>query len=82
MVRLGQKVRDRISGFAGVVTGRAQYISGCAQALVAPTVTADGAFRNSEWFDEQRLEATHPEERPIELDNSETPGCDRQAPRR
>jgi hypothetical protein len=80
MVKLGQRVRDSISGFEGVVTGRAEYISGCHQALVAPTVTAEGAFRNSEWFDEQRLQVLNAPA--VVLDNGKTPGADRQAPRR
>ena len=35
---LGQKVKDSITGFAGIVTGRAEYITGCHQILVQPPV--------------------------------------------
>lgn len=34
LVYLGQEVRDRLTGFSGVVTGRAEYITGCAQICV------------------------------------------------
>jgi hypothetical protein len=58
MVNLGDKVRDRINGFEGIVTGRAVYLYGCVQVLVAPTKLAeDGKCPDSVWFDEDRVEA-------------------------
>lgn len=79
-IQLGKTYRDRITGFCGVATGFVTYLSGCNQALLAPQVDSTGGLRNSEWFDVQRL-AEQPGD-PIVLDNTETPGCDRQAPRR
>jgi hypothetical protein len=79
-IALGRKVKDAITGFAGTTTGRATYLSGCTQVLVAPTVGPDGATRESAWFDEQRLAYTD-SEKAIVLDNSATPGPDRPAPR-
>lgn len=52
---LGQTYRDNITGFSGVAIGLVTYITGCRQALLAPKVDSSGAFRSSEWFDEQRL---------------------------
>ncbi len=77
---IGSEVKDRITGFSGVVTGRAEYITGCTQCLVVPRLSADGNYREGQWFDEQRLD-------PIsavvhKLDNSQTPGPDRAAPKR
>ncbi len=80
VIPLGAKVKDTISGFEGVVTGRAQYISGCAQSLVAPTVTSEGAFRDGQWFDTQRLRIV--DDSMVILNNGPTPGPDRQAPKR
>ncbi len=51
----GDKVRDRITGMTGTVTGIVEYITGCNQALVVPQIGADGAFREGVWFDLQRL---------------------------
>jgi hypothetical protein len=56
MIKLGSKVRDEITGFSGIITGFVTYLSGCDQALVVRKVTADGAFKDAQWFDEQRLE--------------------------
>ena len=80
MMKLGIKVRDKISGFTGIVTGFVTYISGCNQALVAPLVKDDGSLGDSLWFDVQRLERIGSET--IKLDNGPTPGPDRAAPKR
>jgi len=81
MVKLGMTVIDRISGFRGVVTGRAEYLSGCTQCLLGAKVRSDGSFVDSKWFDEQRLEVQAGEPIVV-LDNSTTPGCDLAAPKR
>lgn len=78
MIELGQKVKDRITGFEGVVTGRCNYISGCDQALVTPPVDKDGKHVDAHWFDIQRLEGL---DAPlVTLDNGATPGADLPAP--
>ncbi|MDG4903176.1 hypothetical protein P9279_21950 [Mesorhizobium sp. WSM4962] len=79
---LGTTVRDIVTGFSGVVTGRVEYITGCNQALVQPKVKEDGsAMTDSAWVDEQRLEAVAGVPR-VKLDNGATPGFDKPAPRR
>lgn len=79
MIELGSKVKDRITGFEGIVTGRCEYISGCNQALVAPPVDKEGKHRDSQWYDEQRL-VVDTSAVLIVLDNGDTPGFDVQAP--
>lgn len=78
---LGTSVTDRITGFKGIVTGHVQYLSGCNQCLVAPKVNADGTFKESQWFDEQRL-IVDEKKQAVTLDNGKTPGADRAAPKR
>lgn len=74
---LGHKVRDKITGFTGTVTGYVQYLTGCNQGLVVGE-SKDGKAAESAWFDEQRLETL--KDAPIKLDNGKTPGCDAPAP--
>lgn len=81
MIKLGQTVRDRITGFQGVVTGIVNYISGCHQALVVPRVKDDGSLTDSQWFDLQRLEIEG-SIAVVTLDNGSSPGFDRAAPKR
>lgn len=76
---LGLTVKDRITGFTGVVTGYVEYLTGCNQCLLVPPMH-EGKRMEAEWFDVQRLEDTGAER--IVLDNGTTPGCDRAAPKR
>ena len=71
---LGCFVEDRVTGFAGIITGRVEYLSGWAQYLVAPYVGTDGGFRESQWFDCQRCRPRGSASEPLRLDNSKTPG--------
>ena len=57
-IKLGATVRDKISGFVGVVTGRCEYLNGCVQFQVSPTTLKDGDIQKSHWLDIQQLEVT------------------------
>jgi hypothetical protein len=78
-VKLGVTATDRITGFSGVVTGYCEYISGCNQALLIPKVGADGAHREGQWYDVQRLDVD-PNIKAVVLDNGPTPGFDNPGP--
>lgn len=78
---LGYTFKDRITGFVGIAMGYCEYLSGCNQVLLVPPVTAEGAYRDGQWFDVQRV-LLMPAENRITLDNGPTPGCDKQAPSR
>lgn len=78
---LGKTVQDKITGFRGVVTGYVEYISGCNQVLIAPKTSESGDFIASQWVDVQRV-VVDESVVPIILDNGNTPGSDRAAPRR
>lgn len=79
-IQLGSTYKDKITGFQGVATGFVQYISGCNQALIAPRVGPDGGGKDSQWFDQQRLELVDVER--VVLENGATPGHDKSAPKR
>lgn len=62
-IEFGRTYRDRITGFQGTCTGKSSFISGCDQALIVPPIAADGAFRQGEWFDDERLIDAETEQR-------------------
>jgi hypothetical protein len=78
--QLGKTYKDKITGFSGVATGHVRYITGCNQVLLAPPVDNEGKLRDSQWFDEQRLDDQGGQA--IALCNSSTPGPDKMAPKR
>ena len=53
---LGVTVRDRITGFTGVVTGFGTYLTGCDQFLVSPPAKDTGEYVDGHWLDDIRLE--------------------------
>lgn len=73
-------VRDRISGFAGYITGIVNYLTGCNQALLQPPMKLNGDFVESKWIDIERLEWLS--ETPSISLKASNPGSDRPAPRR
>lgn len=52
---LGAVLKDNITGFEGVVTGRSQWISGNNTYCLKPQKLKDGMPQEDEWFDEPML---------------------------
>jgi hypothetical protein len=59
---LGFRVRDRVTGFEGVVESISYDLYGCIQAVVRPAVNPDKKHEvpDGRWFDLKRLEKTSP----------------------
>ncbi len=75
-LQMGQEVVDLISGFKGIVTGFAQYVTGCTQALVQPKMRG-GSFIEGRWIDLDRLKVTKAKRLTLALS---TNGPDKPAP--
>jgi hypothetical protein len=78
---LGCTFKDSVTGFTGVATGIVHYVTGCDQLLLVPPVDSDGKLRDSAWFDVQRCELL-PGLPQIKVDNSQSTGPDKEAPKR
>jgi hypothetical protein len=52
----GTTVRDVLTGFQGITTAYATYITGNEQFLVQPVLDMAGAWRANRWLDVARLE--------------------------
>lgn len=55
MIKLGQQVRDVVTGYEGIAVAKVEYINGCVQFAVQPKAT-DGKLPESNYIDHQRLE--------------------------
>ena len=54
---LGDELKDKVTGFKGVVMVRAQYSTGCIHyGLAASSIKDDGSTMVWEWFDASRLQ--------------------------
>lgn len=55
MIKLGDKVKDKISGFTGIAVSRIEYINGCIQYGVKPRVKKNGEMPDIQYIDEKQL---------------------------
>lgn len=79
-IQLNSKVKDKITGFEGWVTGRSDYITGCNVYLVQPECK-EGAWVEARWFDQERLEVLIEGNGPMEWQKEGSkPGSDMAAP--
>lgn len=55
MIELGDKVKDVISGFEGIVIGITNWLHGCKRIGVASQQLKDDKPIDSQWFDEPQV---------------------------
>lgn len=56
-IELGDKVKDKISDFSGIVSTKATYLHESTRFGVTPTeLDKDGNKRHTSWFDETAIE--------------------------
>ena len=72
---LGDKIRDKITSFEGIVIGRHQWINNCNTYSVKPQTLKDGAPQEAHSFDEPQIDLV--EEKAISDINRKTGGPER-----
>lgn len=55
-INLGDKARDTITGFAGIVVAETKWLHGCVRLTLQPQELKDGKPIDSMTFDEPQLE--------------------------
>lgn len=54
-INLGDKAKDNVSGFTGIVVARCEWLNGCVRLTIQPPVGKDGKLPDSGTFDEDSL---------------------------
>lgn len=55
-ITLGDRVKDKISGFGGIVVAKSEYMNGCRRfSIQSEKLGKDGTIPKDEWFDEPQL---------------------------
>jgi len=57
-VKLGDEVKDLVSGFKGIAFGITTFLNGCARIAIQPKVGKDGKMPEDKWIDEPQLVVT------------------------
>ncbi len=55
-VKLGQRVRDKVTGFTGIAVARIEYLNGCIQIQVKPKATKKGKMPDGASIDIEQIE--------------------------
>lgn len=69
MVKLGDRVKDSITGFMGIAIGKTEGLHGCMRFGVEPEALHEGKPIEAQWFDDQRLELVEELEPPVSKDS-------------
>ena len=80
MIALGQKAKDKVTGFEGIITGYVQYLYGCNQYGITPEVK-DGKLGDTQFFDEGRIQVTGKGILPKEVQVEKPGGPNRDCPK-
>lgn len=59
--KLGDKVRDKVTGFTGIMSVLSIYLTGCSRAGVQPKIGEDGKVPEAMYFDLPMLEVLESE---------------------
>lgn len=52
---LGDKVKDSVTGFSGIVVAKSDFLNGCTRYGVQSEQLKDGIPTEAQWFDEPQL---------------------------
>jgi hypothetical protein len=53
---VGQKVKETVSGFEGIITARTEWFKGTPRVEITPTDVGVTGWTPPQWFDETRCE--------------------------
>lgn len=62
-IGLDMVVKDKVTGFKGLVIARSDWLNGCVRFLVQPQHLKDGRPIDGEWVDEPQLELVEDKEK-------------------
>lgn len=57
-IQLGDKVKDRVTGYEGTAVGYSEYLNGCVRVMVQSPVNDKGEIPTVEWIDEGQVFVT------------------------
>jgi len=72
-IKLGDKVRCKVSGFEGIAVTRSLYLNGCERWDIQPRVDKDGKPQKGIYVDIQQLERV--KEKAVEVKSAKTGGA-------
>jgi len=72
---LGKRAKDKVTGFAGILMARCQFLTGCNRYSIQPTELKDGKPIDSIYFDEAQIEIVDDGILPKEVQSEKKGAC-------
>lgn len=72
-LQMGDKVKDTLTKFTGIIIARSEHLTGCNQVYLLPTSDKGNDLKTGEWFDVERIESV---EKNVVTSASRFGGCD------
>lgn len=77
MIKLGQKVRDKVTGFTGIAISKIEFLNGCVQFCVKPKAATPKKGEaqkcpEGQYFDVEQLDVVG-KSKPIKLNDRDVP---------
>lgn len=60
-IELGQKAKDTVTGYTGIVTAKTTWLYGCTRFALQTPLDKDGKVPEPQWFDELQLVGAEPD---------------------
>lgn len=73
IIKLGNKVRDKVSGFVGIAVARTEFLNGCVQYSVQPKAGKDNKVPEEVGIDVESLEVIEPKK--VKIKKRDTGGA-------
>lgn len=80
-IKLGDRIRDTISGFSGVAAAHTYFLNGCERWLIEPEHIREGKVLDSVWFDAQQVDLFIPKAEPVPASAIRTGGPQKYDPK-
>ena len=72
-IKLGSKVRDKVTGLVGIATARTEFLNGCIQYSVQPKAGKDNKVPEEIGVDSESLEVIQPKK--VKIKKKDTGGA-------
>ncbi len=80
-IKLGTKIKDRITGLEGIAIAKIEYLNGCVQYSIKPKLDKDGKVQEGEWVDSQQIAVVGEKVLEVKKASGGTGGASNIAPR-
>lgn len=74
-IKLGSRVKDKVTGIEGIAMGKLKHLTGCDQYCIQPDITEPNKIPEQHWLDVNRLEVVKEDAVVLDTTKDKGPCC-------